>query len=140
MNLPSYPMLDPEDCDRELTTAQAAEVAEIAERKLRGWIRVGIIAPGRRTSGGHMRWGVDDVERLFVLRILNEGGVSVQRLHRMSDCVAILAAIVADSDIVELRTRALFDDARIRFSVDDLLAPDPDVPRETVDTKPAKGV
>ena len=78
-------MLPPSDADAALYPARwVAQRLGVNSRTLRNWhVRYGL-SPSGRTTGGHRRYSVGDVERLELMCRLIAGGFAVEEAARLS--------------------------------------------------------
>jgi DNA-binding transcriptional MerR regulator len=71
----------------EMTIAEAAERSGLSAHTLRYYERIGLIHPVERDSGGHRRYGRDDMEWLALLVKLRTTGMPIRRLVEYAEMV-----------------------------------------------------
>ena len=70
-----------------MTIAEAAERSGLSAHTLRYYERIGLIHPVERDSGGHRRYGRDDMEWLALLVKLRTTGMPIRQLVEYAEMV-----------------------------------------------------
>jgi DNA-binding transcriptional MerR regulator len=71
--------------EREWTIGHLARVAGVSVRALRHYDHLGLLVPSERSGGGHRRYGIGDVERLYRIVALRSLGVGLDAIAAVLD-------------------------------------------------------
>lgn len=73
-----------EDADETLLpTTQAARAAGVSRQTLQYYLMVGLVEPTKRSSGGHQLFDEVTIERIRLIKMMNDSGYSLRDIREI---------------------------------------------------------
>ncbi|MBN1763810.1 MAG: MerR family transcriptional regulator [Sedimentisphaerales bacterium] len=76
-------MVDDKDSRELLPIGKAAEAAGVSKQTLQYYLMVGLIEPTRRSEGGRQLFDMDSIERIRLVKRLNDGGYPLREIREI---------------------------------------------------------
>ena len=74
-------MVADDGAGRLLRTSEAAEAAGVSKQTLQYYLMVGVVSPTQRTEGGHQLFDEAAIERIGLVKRLNESGYPLREIR-----------------------------------------------------------